>query len=42
MEKITAHLNIISNFIMINQILKINHAQLVNNVLDENNSQEIN
>ena len=42
MKKIATPLNIIANFIVANQIPKIDNAQLVNNVSDENNRQEIN
>ena len=37
MEKIVAPLNIIANFMMANQISKIDHVQLVDNASDENN-----
>ena len=42
MEKIAAPLNIIANSMMANQNPKFDHAQLVDNVPDENNIQEIN
>ena len=42
MEKIAAHLNIIANSIMANQMPKIDDAQLINNAPYENIRQEIN